>query len=113
MVLTQVLPAAYKHQANLVAAVKDLSNILGDSDAVAVQKAEVASVAGLIAALNGALKHLDEAVEKAEAGDKAAAFAYEVSDAMSALRDVCDKLEVMVDDNLWPLPKYREMLFLV
>ncbi|MBS1810526.1 MAG: glutamine synthetase III [Acidobacteria bacterium] len=113
IVSTQVLPAAYKHQANLVAAVKDLGSILGNTDAVATQKAEVENVAGLIASLNGAVKHLDEAVEKAEAGDKATAFAYEVSDAMLAVRDVCDKLEVTVDDNLWPLPKYREMLFLV
>ncbi len=113
MAATQVLPAAYKHQANLVAAVKDLSSVIGKSDAVSAQVAEVQTVASLIAGLNGALKHLDEAVEKAEAGDKAAAFAYEVSDAMNAVREVCDKLEVTVDDNLWPLPKYREMLFLV
>jgi glutamine synthetase type III len=30
-----------------------------------------------------------------------------------AVREACDKLEGVVDDGLWPLPKYREMLFLV
>ena len=29
---------------------------------------------------------------------------------MDAVRDVCDRIEAEVDDSLWPLPKYREML---
>ena len=31
--------------------------------------------------------------------------------AIARLREVVDALEVLVDDELWPLPKYREMLF--
>jgi glutamine synthetase len=31
---------------------------------------------------------------------------------MSDIRDVCDSLEEMIADEFWPLPKYREMLFL-
>jgi len=30
---------------------------------------------------------------------------------MAAVRSACDTIEVSVDDELWPLPKYREMLF--
>ena len=73
-------------------------------------------MAGLIADLKIALAGLDKEVEKAETDNvekKASAFAYAVSDAMLGVREVCDKLETIVDDNLWPLPKYREMLFLV
>jgi glutamine synthetase len=33
------------------------------------------------------------------------------ADAMAAVRALCDKLELVVADELWPLPKYREMLF--
>ena len=40
-------------------------------------------------------------------------FADRVVPAMEALRDVCDRAESEVDDALWPLPKYREMLFVV
>jgi len=32
--------------------------------------------------------------------------------AMAAVRDVADVLELIVADDLWPLPKYREMLFI-
>jgi glutamine synthetase len=33
------------------------------------------------------------------------------ADAIASVRGACDALEVNVDDELWPLPKYREMLF--
>jgi glutamine synthetase len=113
---TQVLPAAFKHQATLTDAVKGLSDISTNKALVAVQVGQVEAVAQLIADLRSALAGLDHAMEKAESDSlekKAAAFAYGVSEAMAAVRDVCDKLETVVDDNLWPLPKYREMLFLV
>ena len=32
--------------------------------------------------------------------------------AQNALREVADQLEAVVADDLWPLPKYRELLFL-
>ena len=32
--------------------------------------------------------------------------------AMKALREAVDALETITDDNVWPLPKYREMLFI-
>ncbi|MFN0120390.1 MAG: glutamine synthetase type III, partial [Blastocatellia bacterium] len=113
---TQVLPAAYKYQAALAAAVSSLAGIGISQGVVAAQVAAVESFASLIGALNTALAALDHAVEKAEVEDqlkKAHALAGPVSEAMSAVRDVCDKLESVVDDNLWPLPKYREMLFIV
>ena len=31
---------------------------------------------------------------------------------MDAVRECCDLLERLVSDSLWPLPKYREMLFI-
>ncbi len=112
---TAILPAAYKHQANLVSAVSGLGALGLSGALVAGQVAEVETVAKLIADLKGSLVALDEAVEKAENDNidkKAAALAYGVSDAMAQVREVCDKLEGVVDDTLWPLPKYREMLFL-
>ncbi len=36
----------------------------------------------------------------------------EVLPAMKAVRDVADKLETIVADDLWPLPTYAEMLFI-
>jgi glutamine synthetase len=42
---------------------------------------------------------------------EARAFASEVIPAQHALREVVDQLETRVADDLWPLPKYRELLF--
>jgi glutamine synthetase len=38
-------------------------------------------------------------------------FVDEVIPAQNALREVADTLETVVPDDLWPLPKYRELLF--
>jgi glutamine synthetase len=42
---------------------------------------------------------------------EAAAFCDHVIPAQNALREVADELETLVADDLWPLPKYRELLF--
>ena len=42
---------------------------------------------------------------------EATAFATEVIPAQARLRTVVDELETVVADDLWPLPKYRELLF--
>ena len=60
--------------------------------------------------LGDKLKELEEAVAKMEAalGDKHEA----ILDAMANLRIIVDKIESIVPDEKWPLPKYREMLFI-
>ena len=42
---------------------------------------------------------------------EARAFVDHVIPAQGALREVADELETVVSDELWPLPKYRELLF--
>jgi glutamine synthetase len=44
--------------------------------------------------------------------DKAIAYCEEVKPYFDKIRYHVDKLELHIDDNFWPLPKYREMLFL-
>jgi glutamine synthetase len=44
--------------------------------------------------------------------EKASKIASELKPSMEALRTQCDLLETQVADDYWPLPKYREMLFL-
>ena len=42
--------------------------------------------------------------------ERAEAYCVRVLPYMQKIREVSDKLEMLVDDELWPLPKYREML---
>jgi glutamine synthetase len=43
--------------------------------------------------------------------ERAKMYSHEVKDMMDAVRENADKLELFIDDELWPLPKYRELLF--
>ena len=72
-------------------------------------------VAGLTDQLVDAIDALEHAQHEAhEAGsvhEEARAFVEDVIPAQAALRAVADELETVVSDDLWPLPKYRELLF--
>ncbi len=60
----------------------------------------------------GALETAQHAVHEASSIiDEAKVVVGEVIPAQGALREVVDELETVVADGLWPLPKYRELLF--
>ncbi len=79
----------------------------------------IAAVAGRVAGLADALVEAIDALaheqhEAHGAGSveaEARAYANDVIPAQEALRSVVDELETLVSDELWPLPKYRELLF--
>jgi len=72
----------------------------------------VASLADDLIDRIDALAHAQhEAHEAGSVQDEARAFATAVIPAQEALREVVDELETVVADDLWPLPKYRELLF--
>jgi len=106
-----ILPAAYKHQEQL-------------ANTVAAVKAAGASAKETRRGLDEICKLTDEAKQRVDALEKllehegaggadkhAKYFRDKVIPAMTALREVGDKLEHIVPQNLWPLPTYREMLF--
>ena len=99
---TQILPAAVRHLNELRAA--GLDELIGE-------------VEPLIKELHYAILALKEVNLKESQDDKTAArwAAYmhdKVIPAMDDVRDVADRLEGIVADDLWPLPKYSEMLFI-
>lgn len=112
MARTIILPATLKYQKQV-------------GDSVASAKAAGASTPAGIETLSAVVSGINDlyrsitALEKAEAhradGD-AYAHAKHIKDqvipAMLALRQAADHLETIVDDDLWPLPTYREMLFI-
>ena len=79
----------------------------------------IAKITTKIATLADSLVEKTEALEKAQLAavgkdaliDQAKAFKSAVIPAQEALREVVDELETLVSDDLWPLPKYRELLF--
>jgi glutamine synthetase len=70
----------------------------------------------LLSALDERSGALAKAIVKAGEADgerkKAGVLAEEAVPAMNSLREVGDQIEQVVADDLWPLPRYAEMLFL-
>ena len=80
------------------------------------QKELLKDVCGMIATMRKNISQLEKAATKAsnvaDAIKQARFYRNEVIPAMEALRVVADKLETVVDADLWPIPTYAEMLFL-
>ncbi|HEX2912660.1 MAG TPA: glutamine synthetase III [Chloroflexia bacterium] len=117
IVKTLVLPAAFAYQKELASSIEKLGDVLGESNpAVKRQTGALVDVAESIVSLQDKLEALEGKVKaaagKEDEAEKAHLYAYEVLPAMGAVREVCDHLEDIVADELWPLPKYREMLML-
>ena len=92
--------AEYKETAEAFAAAEKI----GVSSGTAALKESLVELGSGLDALKSGLRQLDEALE---GSDNAAILA-----AMLALRTTVDSLEKKVADSRWPLPKYRDMLFL-
>ena len=69
-----------------------------------------------IAEINSGVNKMIEERKKANAIDddfqKSLAYCNAVKPYFETIRYHCDKLELLVDNSLWPLAKYRELLFL-
>ena len=109
---TMVVPAAVNYLNNLLAAAER-------SKAVGVDPRGVTKTAREVNALVDELTDaLDKLVEQnAELGgedvhSKAHHMRDHIIPAMTAVRSACDRLERVVPDDMWPLPRYREMLFI-
>lgn len=119
MAQTQIVPAAYQHQALLAESVTKLVEALKlreDSEPIRSQLTQLRECAGAISQLHVKLCELDARVAALgrveDLARKAETVSEEVMPAMIEVRAACDQLEDLVADHLWPLPKYREMLFL-
>ncbi|HUP58483.1 MAG TPA: glutamine synthetase type III, partial [Bdellovibrionota bacterium] len=112
MVSTQILPAAYAYHGDLAQAVAAAKA----AGVTAPQSGTLTKLTTLIQALESKHGALESAFHKAEGlgseEEKAKVIAHEVSKVMADIRSTCDDLESIVADDYWPLPKYREMLFL-
>jgi len=101
-----VLPAAYKQLALL-------SSAGGSKTARTALDRTSAAVDELSSRMTELQSAAEKAAKRGELEKHAHALAEDVVPAMAAIREVADRLEEMVADEYWTLPKYSEMLFLV
>lgn len=111
-------PAAVEYQNKLIRNVQGLLQILGEKNGRIAAKAQIEIIERISLHLNkmrvAAEKMLEQRkvankIEHAE--EKAMAYCDNVKSYFDEIRYHADKLELLVEDELWPLPKFRELLF--
>ena len=108
---TQILPAALRHEAQIAGAV---AAIQGAGAGTPGQVVALKEFVGLVNELRDAIGELERAAARHEEEPlrHAHQIKREVKPAMGRLRDAVDALETHVSADLWPLPTYRDLLFL-
>ncbi len=113
MLDTYVMPAAFGYSGSLATSAAHAASA-GISNSPQVAAAN--EIGGMIEALMTSRNTLDDLLGKAEHMHddpikQAKLLTGGVADAMAAARAGSDALELKISDDMWPLPKYREMLF--
>lgn len=113
---TQIYPAAIKTQKNRAESVESYLDAVGKDKNLSKQIDNLKELAALIFDATTKAEELAEARDtalKLKGQKLGEAFAEKVLEKGFELRELVDALEERVDDRLWPLPKYRELLFFV
>ena len=118
MTTNHVIPVAIRYQNMLVENVRDLKEVCQPKDFQRLSASQmdlIECIASDIAEAEKTVDALDAEVEELQAGpegyDAAVRYQNEVVPMLEEIRKHVDSLEMMIDDQMWPLPKYRELLF--
>ncbi|MCH7524582.1 MAG: glutamine synthetase III [Bacteroidetes bacterium] len=112
-----VVPTAVKYQNVLIENVTGLKDIYGKDfkKYAKEQLGLIEEISEHIEAINSGVTKMTNERKKANVVDdiekKASLYCNKVKPFFDEIRYHCDKLELLIDDELWPLTKYREMLF--
>lgn len=110
----QIIPAVIRYTTNLAASLGAVQSACQEADC-STQKELLLETSDLLADMKTALAALTDAIGKAAAvvNNKERAYAYHdlVTTAMENLRRPADRLEMIVDKELWPLPSYGDLIF--
>ncbi|MCR1843188.1 glutamine synthetase III [Murimonas intestini] len=108
----QIIPAVIRYTKTLGDTISSVTSAGVEAD---VQTELLREASALLAetkrALNELIRADAAAAEKEEGEEQARAFHDEVMPAMQALRAPVDKLEMIVDKEIWPMPSYGDLLF--
>ena len=118
MSLNHIIPTAIKYQNILIENVQGIKEIFGTNfkNHANEQLIILENISEHIKQINKGVADMLLARKKANTIDdinkKALAYAKTVAPFLNQIRYHCDKLELTVDDSIWPLAKYRELLFI-
>ena len=118
LAINHIVPTAIKYMSMLVDNVKGLREIFSDSEfekLAGARKEMIISISDHISSIKKLVNEMIDERKKAniieDSYDKAIAYESKVKPYLDEVRYHIDKLELIVDNEIWPLPKYRELLF--
>lgn len=115
--LNHVIPTAVNYQNTLIKNVKGLKEVFGkEFESIAREQLDLIKkisehISGITQNTNAMVEERKKANVTKDEAKKATLYCEKVKPYFEKIRYHCDKLELMIDDELWPLVKYREMLF--
>lgn len=109
----QIIPAVIKYVTKLANSINIIKSA-GDVD-VTVQRELLEECSGLLVDTKNNLHVLMELADQGsameEGKEQAEFYYYKIMPAMDALRTPVDKLEMLVDKEMWPMPSYGDLIF--
>ncbi|MFA6334065.1 MAG: glutamine synthetase III [Bacteroidales bacterium] len=118
LTINHIIPTAIKFQNSLMDNVLGIKELFGPEEYKTMSENQlviIKKISGYIQRLrddsHSIVEARKEANQIANYPDRAAAYSTNVLPYIFKIRTVVDKLEMLVDDELWPLPKYRELMF--
>ena len=115
MAINHIVPAALEYKSKLLQETALAREVYGNTDSCATELSLLEAISANVEAVRisaADLKRACVAADSLEDGyDRALAY-HDIAARFPALRTPIDKLEELVDNKMWPLPKYRELLFI-
>ncbi|MDX9903282.1 MAG: glutamine synthetase III [Bacteroidales bacterium] len=118
LAINHIVPTAVNYMTSLVENVRGLREIFDDNEYIRLagaRKELIISISDHITMIKKLVAEMIEERRKAnvitDLYSKATAYEGRVKPYLDEIRTHIDKLELVVDNELWPLPKYRELLF--
>jgi len=118
LAINHIVPTAIKYMTSLLDNVKGLREVFSDNEfekLAAARKEMIVTISDHISSIKKLVNQMVEERKKAnvitEPFKKAVQYEKKVKPYLEEIRSHIDKLELIVDNEVWPLPKYRELLF--
>ena len=119
LVMNHVVPVAIEYQSKLIDNVYKMKNLFPAEEADKLSAENVAIIKKIAEHTTYIKEHVDAMVEARKVAnkitderEKAIAYHDTIAPMLEQIRYHIDKLELIVDDKMWTLPKYRELLFI-
>ncbi len=118
LAINHILPTAIKYQTDLIENVKGMKEVFEEDEYKELSAARldrIREISGHISEMKSKVHDMVEERKKANVVEdirkKASLYSEKVYPYLDIIRDHIDRLELIVDNETWPLPKYRELLF--